>query len=109
MALLIAAVIATFIVAGVYVGYHYSQDPSNFESHSLMPGTVSPYAVSEPAQMAYTCGVVGNDNQGSDLYDDSSSSGDDNNGESGDEKDGQCMYSKNGPTIPVVTADARAF
>ena len=30
---LIGLVIATFIIAGAYVGYHYSQDPGNFESH----------------------------------------------------------------------------
>ena len=30
---LIGLVIATFIIAGTYVGYHYSQDPGNFESH----------------------------------------------------------------------------
>lgn len=33
MDVLIGLVIATFIIAGAYVGYHYSQDPSNFESH----------------------------------------------------------------------------
>lgn len=30
---LIGLVIATFIIAGAYVGYHYSQDPGNFASH----------------------------------------------------------------------------
>ena len=34
MDILIALVIASFIIAGAYVGYHYSQDPSNFEAHS---------------------------------------------------------------------------
>ena len=33
MDVLIGLVIATFIIAGAYVGYHYSQDPGNFESH----------------------------------------------------------------------------
>lgn len=33
--ILIMLVIATFIIAGGYVGYHYSQDPSNFEAHSI--------------------------------------------------------------------------
>lgn len=32
---LIGLVIATFIIAGAYVGYHYSQDPGNFESHGI--------------------------------------------------------------------------
>ena len=38
---LIGLVIATFIIAGAYVGYHYSQDSGNFESHD----TEMPHAV----------------------------------------------------------------
>ena len=33
--ILIIIVIATFILAGGYVGYQYSQDPSNFEAHDI--------------------------------------------------------------------------
>ena len=33
--ILIILVIATFILAGGYVGYQYSQDPSNFEAHNI--------------------------------------------------------------------------
>jgi len=44
---LIGLVIATFIIAGAYVGYHYSQDPGNFESHDVeMPH--APQALSAP-------------------------------------------------------------
>ena len=36
---LIYIVVATFIIAGTYVGYQYSLDPANFEAHDItMPG-----------------------------------------------------------------------
>ncbi len=47
MDVLIGLVIATFIIAGAYVGYHYSQDPSNFESHDAeMPHAPQALSVS---------------------------------------------------------------
>lgn len=50
MDVLIGLVIATFIIAGAYVGYHYSQDPGNFESHDAqMPHAPQALSVSHHA------------------------------------------------------------
>lgn len=46
-------VIATFIIAGGYVGYHYSQDPGNFEAHDI---GAEPYDV----QQALAIDGIGN-------------------------------------------------
>ena len=47
---LIGLVIATFIIAGAYVGYHYSQDPGNFASHDAeMPHAAQALSASHHA------------------------------------------------------------
>ena len=49
MEILATLVIATFVIAGVYVGYHYSQDPGNFEGHGIDPSGVTHAAGNGPA------------------------------------------------------------
>ena len=54
MDVLIALVIATFIIAGVYVGYHYSQDPANFEAHDIDHAVLATVVTTPMAPMAAT-------------------------------------------------------